>query len=338
MHRQRAHARGPTGRSGSKNTGCISTRSAASRTGTRRPAYQLLARSRSIKLELAANTLHEMCLELVQRGDRRARCSACSSSRTEFEEFVIRSLGGGRAEHLRPVRPGLRRRRPAEAAGVQRRHADRPARGGGRPVVLAQGHRRARRPVQQHPRAADRGLAGACASATTGRSTSPPWRASSRTTSPSSTCATPAIQAGFETDYLDVEQIGWDRDRSGRSWTAPDRPIRRLFKLYPWEWMVREEFGQNVLQSPTTQWIEPAWKMILSLQVDPAAAVRAASRTSPYLLPASFEPLEGELRPQAGPRPRRGEHHGRRSTARRVIETDGPYTRRAVRVPGSWRR
>ena len=38
-------------------------------------------------------------------------CSACSSSRQEFEELVIRSLGGRRAVRLRPVRPRLRRRR-----------------------------------------------------------------------------------------------------------------------------------------------------------------------------------------------------------------------------------
>jgi glutathionylspermidine synthase len=99
-----------------------------------------------------------------------------------------------------------------------------------------------------------------------------------------------AIQAGFDTDYLDVEQIGWDRsarsfvDRSGR-------PIHRLFKLYPWEWMIREDFGQHVLQS-RTQWIEPAWKMILSCKaILPMLYERHPE--SPFLLPASFTPLEG---------------------------------------------
>jgi len=98
------------------------------------------------------------------------------------------------------------------------------------------------------------------------------------------------IQAGFETAYLDVEQIGWDRaqrtfvDRAGR-------PIRRLFKLYPWEWVIRDEFGRNVLQAPT-KWIEPAWKMILSCKsILPLLYDRHPD--SPYLLPASFEPIEG---------------------------------------------
>jgi glutathionylspermidine synthase len=98
------------------------------------------------------------------------------------------------------------------------------------------------------------------------------------------------IQAGFETAYLDVEQIGWDRnqrtfvDRAGR-------PIRRLFKLYPWEWVIRDEFGRNVLQAPTN-WIEPAWKMILSCKsILPLLHDRHPD--SPYLLPASFEPIAG---------------------------------------------
>jgi glutathionylspermidine synthase len=98
------------------------------------------------------------------------------------------------------------------------------------------------------------------------------------------------IQAGFDTTYLDVEQIGWDRaqrafvDRAGRS-------IHRLFKLYPWEWIIREDFGKNVLES-STRWIEPAWKMVLSCKsILPLLYERHPD--SPYLLPASFEPIEG---------------------------------------------
>src|SRR5262249_13908208 len=64
-----------------------------------------------------------------------------------------------------------------------------------------------------------------------------------------------AIQAGFDTDYLDVEQIGWDVARrhfvDGRN-----RPIRRMFKLYPWEWMLRDEFGKLV-PTARTRWVEP---------------------------------------------------------------------------------
>lgn len=38
-----------------------------------------------------------------------------------------------------------------------------------------------------------------------------------------------------------------------------------MTKLYPWEWMVHEEFGQHALKTMLeTQWIEPAWKMLWS--------------------------------------------------------------------------
>lgn len=67
-------------------------------------------------------------------------------------------------------------------------------------------------------------------------------------------------QAGFATAEIDVPAIGW----SGRDFTDLDeRPIRRLFKLYPWEWLVREEFGAHILKQ-STEFIEPAWKMLLS--------------------------------------------------------------------------
>src|SRR5207248_2184024 len=67
-----------------------------------------------------------------------------------------------------------------------------------------------------------------------------------------------AIQAGFETRYLDVEEIGWEQQAS-RFVGLEGEPIRRLFKLYPWEWIIREEFGHNVLRAPT-RWVEPPWK------------------------------------------------------------------------------
>ena len=34
-------------------------------------------------------------------------------------------------------------------------------------------------------------------------------------------------------------------------------------KLYPWEWMFREQFGAS-LAGASTRWIEPPWKAILS--------------------------------------------------------------------------
>ena len=73
-----------------------------------------------------------------------------------------------------------------------------------------------------------------------------------------------AQQAGVETVQLSVAEIGWD-PRAREFVDVEGLPIRCVFKLYPWEWMMHEEFGQNLgrVRAPV-QWMEPAWKMILS--------------------------------------------------------------------------
>jgi glutathionylspermidine synthase len=69
-----------------------------------------------------------------------------------------------------------------------------------------------------------------------------------------------AQQAGLSTSSFLIDEIGWD----GTRFVAPDgRPLTSVFKLYPWEWMVREEFGKY-LNSARVIWVEPAWKMLLS--------------------------------------------------------------------------
>ncbi|MCZ2527429.1 glutathionylspermidine synthase family protein [Streptomyces sp. HB2AG] len=79
-----------------------------------------------------------------------------------------------------------------------------------------------------------------------------------------------AEQAGLETAYVAMEDIGWDR-LSGRFVDDKYRFIRSCFKLYPWEWLSTDAFGGHVLDtldngggSGSTCWIEPAWKMLLS--------------------------------------------------------------------------
>jgi glutathionylspermidine synthase len=69
-----------------------------------------------------------------------------------------------------------------------------------------------------------------------------------------------AQQAGLTASCFPIDEIGWD----GRTFVGPGpRPLGAVFKLYPWEWMVREEFGQCLAVAPTL-WIEPPWKMLLS--------------------------------------------------------------------------
>ncbi|HET9553445.1 MAG TPA: glutathionylspermidine synthase family protein [Anaeromyxobacteraceae bacterium] len=69
-----------------------------------------------------------------------------------------------------------------------------------------------------------------------------------------------AAQAGLRTVFLRIEEVGWD----GRGFVdLADRPILTCFKLYPWEWMAREAFGEH-LAAGGTSWIEPAWKAVVS--------------------------------------------------------------------------
>ncbi len=70
------------------------------------------------------------------------------------------------------------------------------------------------------------------------------------------------FQAGFNTKLLAIEDIGWNSAR-GRFTDLEDREIEACFKLYPWEWMWEDEFAGHLPGSPT-QFIEPAWKMLLS--------------------------------------------------------------------------
>ncbi|WP_184591231.1 glutathionylspermidine synthase family protein [Streptomyces violarus] len=79
-----------------------------------------------------------------------------------------------------------------------------------------------------------------------------------------------AEQAGLETDWISMEEIGWDR-LSGRFVDQRLRFIRSAFKLYPWEWLTTDRFAGHVLDTldngggtGSTLWIEPAWKMLLS--------------------------------------------------------------------------
>ncbi|MCQ9130166.1 glutathionylspermidine synthase family protein [Streptomyces hilarionis] len=79
-----------------------------------------------------------------------------------------------------------------------------------------------------------------------------------------------AQQAGLDTDWTSMEEIGWD-PLSGRFVDGGLRFIRSCFKLYPWEWLTTDRFAGHVLDTldngggtGTTMWIEPAWKMLLS--------------------------------------------------------------------------
>jgi glutathionylspermidine synthase len=70
-----------------------------------------------------------------------------------------------------------------------------------------------------------------------------------------------ARQGGVETRLIYIEDIGLDT--RGNFTDLQDDPITNLFKLYPWEWIMTDDFGKNVPNS-STRFIEPGWKSILS--------------------------------------------------------------------------
>ena len=94
-----------------------------------------------------------------------------------------------------------------------------------------------------------------------------------------------ARQAGLETTLLAMESIGW-REGSGFV-DLDDEKIALAFKLYPWEWMFQEAFGQKLGAAPT-RWIEPPWKAVLSNK-GVLALLWEMCPGHPNLLPAFFE-------------------------------------------------
>jgi len=71
-----------------------------------------------------------------------------------------------------------------------------------------------------------------------------------------------AIQAGLATRSMFIEDLGWDASAS-EFVDLRGNAVQAMFKLYPWEWMVREAFGPKLLED-SCRWIEPPWKMLLS--------------------------------------------------------------------------
>jgi glutathionylspermidine synthase len=101
-----------------------------------------------------------------------------------------------------------------------------------------------------------------------------------------------AIQAGFETKLVLIDDIGWD-DNNKQFLDLENQPIKNIFKLYPWEWLVNDAFGKQIPEdSNRAFWIEPSWKMILSNKAI-LPVLWQLYPDCPYLLPAYFE--EGKL-------------------------------------------
>lgn len=93
-------------------------------------------------------------------------------------------------------------------------------------------------------------------------------------------------QAGHNSKLIYIEDIGWN-DGMKCFVDLENEPIARLFKLYPWEFMMREEFADKILQAPTI-FIEPLWKAVLSCK-GLLPLLWELFPDHPNLLPAFFE-------------------------------------------------
>ena len=94
-----------------------------------------------------------------------------------------------------------------------------------------------------------------------------------------------ARQAGLDTRVLAMADIG--RMPDGRFVDLAGDAVELMFKLYPWEWMLREPFGDR-LPGASTQFVEPPWKSILSNKAILPLLWEMFPR-HPNLLPAYFE-------------------------------------------------
>ncbi len=102
-----------------------------------------------------------------------------------------------------------------------------------------------------------------------------------------------ATQAGFDTEFIPVQDIGWAEEIE--EFISGDRSVMEyIFKLYPYEWIMEDGFAEKLVRNGfRSQWIEPAWKILLSSKAI-LPILWEMYPGHPYLLEAYFE--SGHLR------------------------------------------
>lgn len=131
-----------------------------------------------------------------------------------------------------------------------------------------------------------------------------------------------AQQAGITALAIPVAEIGWDQKK--RAFVdGKNQPIQHMFKLYPWEWMMVEEFGRNIPQA-NTKWMEPAWKVLLSGK-GLLPILWEMYPDHPYLLRASWYPIDDVVMVRKPARGREGANVTILDDDMVVAETGGTY-------------
>jgi len=94
-----------------------------------------------------------------------------------------------------------------------------------------------------------------------------------------------AREAGLGAHYSDLDRIGVSED--GQFVDHEDRVIGTLFKLYPWEDLLRDEYADNIRGAQCLM-LEPAWKAVVSNK-GLLPVLWQMFEGHPNLLPAFFE-------------------------------------------------
>jgi glutathionylspermidine synthase len=134
-----------------------------------------------------------------------------------------------------------------------------------------------------------------------------------------------AQQAGFQTWGIVIDDIGWHSGE--RRFVDNERqPIDTLFHLYPWEWLVHEEFGPHIAECyGEMTWIEPVWKMLWSNKAL-LPLLWEMFPGHPNLLPAWFDGPHGTTNYVKKPKlAREGANITVVKDGRPVVETPGDY-------------
>jgi glutathionylspermidine synthase len=132
-----------------------------------------------------------------------------------------------------------------------------------------------------------------------------------------------ARQAGVSSAPILIGDVGWDSSLR-RFVDLANRPIDVLFHLYPWEWLVNEQFGPHIADSyDAMQWIEPIWKMLWSNKAL-LAVLWEMHPGHPNLLPAFLEP-KGKNYVRKPLLAREGANVTLVKDGRTLVETPGDY-------------
>jgi glutathionylspermidine synthase len=101
-----------------------------------------------------------------------------------------------------------------------------------------------------------------------------------------------AREAGLGAHYTDLQKIGVTG--AGQFTDSEDRVIGALFKLYPWEDLLRDPFAAQIAGSGC-RFLEPAWKALVSNKAI-LPVLWQLFPGHPNLLPAFFEDEAAQLR------------------------------------------